>query len=114
MDRLLSRLPRYSQYRAALDNDEEYARLVAALGEDEPQVIPPPPLAGYSEAVKRMDDVFDAVNAVNETLLAIYSKKKSKPRPTRASRPETAHQRLKRLQKTKRIDSMVEHMTGGR
>lgn len=96
-----------------MDDDEEFAALATTLHDDhgEPKV----PLAGYSEVAVRLDNVFDAINAVNETLLAVYSTKKNAlHRPNRAPRPQTASQRLKARQKRERIDSIVQHMTGGR
>jgi hypothetical protein len=115
LERILARLPRHSHYKAAMDNDEDYARVALALsGSDE--VRPGPvPLAGYSELAVRMDNIFDAVNALNETLIAVYSSKnRARPRPTRAPRPQTAFQRLRREQTVARLNDIVEKMTGGR
>ena len=73
------------------------------------------PLAGYDEIAARLDNLFDAINAVNETLLAApHFKRRSGRQAVRAQRPETAQQRVKRQQSMTRIDSIVEHMTGGR
>jgi hypothetical protein len=73
------------------------------------------PLVGYDETVVRLDNLFDAINAVNETLTAVYSRRRNRAgRPTRATRPETAQQRVKRQQSIQKLDSIVERMTGGR
>lgn len=103
-------------YKAALDNDEEFAELASSLRlYDNDDLAPSIPLAGYSEVVLRLDNLFDAINAVNETLLAVHSGKKSAmQRPNRAPRPQTAYQRLKVRKKTEQLDSIVQRMTGGR
>lgn len=62
----------------------------------------------------RLDNVFDAVNAVNETLQAVYSKKKSAPRPTRAPRPQTAYQQVIADRKALVRESIVDKLTQGR
>ena len=87
-----------------------------ALGELKPASRKPHvPLAGYDEVAARLDNLFDALNAVNETLLAApHFKRRGGRQAVRAPRPETAQQRLKRQQSMKRINSIVEQMTGGR
>ncbi|MET9262413.1 hypothetical protein [Amycolatopsis sp. NPDC004079] len=63
----------------------------------------------------RLDNLFDAVNAVNETLVAVHSSKRSAMhRPNRAPRPETAIQRIESRQRVSRLDEIVNRMTGGR
>jgi hypothetical protein len=72
------------------------------------------PLAGYNEIAVRLDNLFDAISAVNETLLAApHFKRKHRP-AVRAPRPETAQQRLRRQQSMHKLNSIVEQMTGGR
>lgn len=96
-----------------MDNDDEYAVIAASFPES--IVEPTVPLTGYSELARRLDNVFDAVSAVNETLVAVHSDRKSGlHQPVRAPRPETASQRLKTRQRLDRIDNIVQHMTGGR
>lgn len=73
------------------------------------------PLVGYDEVASRLDNLFDAICAVNDTLLAAPHFKRRKGRQAvRAIRPETAQQRLKRQQSMTKIGSIVERMTGGR
>jgi hypothetical protein len=112
LERLIARLPTHSHYKAALHNDEQLAELVAQLNlPDTPRV----PLVGYDETVLRLDNVFDAINAVNETLMAVYSKKGAGRRqPTRAPRPITAQERVKRAASMNKLKSIEERMTGGR
>lgn len=116
LERILARLPRHSHYKAALEDDEEYAEIAMALD----SVLPAArqarvPLAGYNEIAVRLDNLFDAISSVNETLLAApHFKRRSGRRAVRAPRPETAQQRLKREQSMTRINSLVDHMTGGR
>lgn len=62
----------------------------------------------------RLDNIFDALNAVNETLLAAPHFKRKHRQAVRAPRPETASQRLRRQQSMNRIHSIVDQMTGGR
>lgn len=115
LERILERLPRHSLYRAALDDDEEYAELAARMLDEEPPRESRVPLVRYDEVVLRLDNVFDVLNAINETLIAVNSKRKSAVQfPNRAPRPETASQRLKARRKRERIDGLVQHMTGGR
>lgn len=55
------------------------------------------------------------MNAVNETLVAVHSSKRSSlQRPNRAPRPQTASQRIEARQRTQRLDDIVNRMTGGR
>jgi hypothetical protein len=75
---------------------------------------PAVPLAGYNEIVLRLDNVFDAIMAVNETLIAVNSAKGGMNQPQRAPRPETAYQRLVKRQKLEKIESIMDWMTGGR
>lgn len=76
---------------------------------------PTVPLVGYDEVATRLDNLFDAINAVNETLLAAPHFKRRKGRQAvRAIRPESAQQRLKRQQSLVKINSIVDRMTGGR
>jgi hypothetical protein len=73
------------------------------------------PLAGYDEIAVRLDNLFDAIVSVNETLLAApHFKRRTGRQSIRAPRPETAQQRLRREQSVARLNSIVEHMTGGR
>lgn len=106
-------LPRHSLYKAALDDCEDLAEIASALGGDEDE-RPAVPLARYDEVVLRLDNVFDALNAINETLIAVHSAKKPVHRPNRAPRPETAYQRLKTRRKVEQLDAIVQRMTPGR
>lgn len=116
LERILERLPRHSRYKAALENDEEYAKLALSLSGSATASRPPRvPLAGYDEIAVRLDNLFDAINSVNETLLAAPHFRRNKGRQAiRAPRPETAQQRLKRQQSLIRINDIVQQMTGGR
>jgi hypothetical protein len=116
LDRILEQLPRHSHYKAALEDDEEYAEIALVLdGLTSSQRKARVPLAGYDEVAVRLDNLFDAINAVNETLLAApHFKRRGGRQAVRAPRPETAQQRLKRHQSITRINSIVEQMTGGR
>ena len=98
-----------------MNDDDEYAALAQALeGLNVPSRKSRTPLVGYDEVAARLDNVFDAINAVNETLLAApHFQRKNRP-AIRAPRPETAHQRLKRQRSMQRIGSIVDQMTGGR
>lgn len=109
-------MPRHSHYKAALENDEQYAAIALAFeGVELAHRKPRVPLAGYNEIAVRLDNLFDAINAVNETLLAApHFKRRTGRQAIRAPRPETAQQRVKRQQSLTRIDSIVQHMTGGR
>lgn len=79
------------------------------------QKKPRVPLAGYDEVAVRLDNLFDAINAVNETLLAApHFRRRRGRQPIRAPRPETAQQRVKRQESISRINSIVQQMTGGR
>lgn len=99
-----------------MENDEEFAAIALALdGLNPARRTPRVSLVGYDEVAARLDNVFDAINAVNETLLAApHFKRRSGRQSVRAPRPETAQQRVKRQQSIARINSLVEHMTGGR
>jgi hypothetical protein len=82
---------------------------------DEPEREGKVPLVRYDEVVLRLDNVYDVLNAINETLITVNSKRKSAlQRPNRAPRPETATQRLKSRRRQERLDELVQHMTGGR
>lgn len=60
----------------------------------------PVPIVGYSAEVERLDAISDSVNALREIVMsALQSKNKSPPKPLRATRPETAVQRLRRKNK---------------
>lgn len=113
LERLVSRLPRYSHYKAALESDEELAAIALRLAPPEEKARIP--LVGYDETVVRLDNVFDAINNLHETVIGVASSKKtSRPRPVRAPRPETAHERVKRAQTRQKLQSIEERMTGGR
>lgn len=114
LDRLLERLPRHSLYKAALDDDEEFAALAVKAHRDDPEVAVAVPLAGYDDVVLRLDNIFDAVMALNETLIAVNSRKSAMRKPLRAPRPETAYQRLAKQTKVDQLESIVDKMTGGR
>jgi hypothetical protein len=116
LERLIERLPRHSRYKAALEDDDNYAALALAMQKAGVAETPARvPLVGYDEVAVRLDNIYDAVNALRETLIAIYSKRNSaKPKPNRAPRPESAHQRVRRRQAREKLDSIVDQMTGGR
>ncbi|MEU5259024.1 hypothetical protein [Amycolatopsis sp. NPDC021455] len=98
-----------------MDDDDEYAELAVRLLDEEPQREAKVPLVRYDEVVLRLDNVFDVLNAINETLIAVNSKRKAAVQfPNRAPRPETASQRLKVRRKRERLEGLVQHMTGGR
>lgn len=116
-DRLLERLPRHSHYKAALDDDEEYAGLALALqGAESPsRTSRNVPLTGYSDVVARLDNLFDVISALHENLVDYMSGRKStRTKRVRAPRPETAQQRLRRAQKIATLNNLVEQLTGGR
>lgn len=108
----MAHLPRHSLYRAALDDDEDFAALAFTGPDGDTDVRVP--LARYDEVALRLDNIFDALNAVNETLIAVNSTKSAMRRPNRAPRPETAIQRIAARTKIDRIESIVDRMTGGR
>lgn len=85
-----------------------------ALSVDLPPAIASIPLAGYDETVARLDNLFDAINRISETLEAVYSRRGHRPRPVRALRPETAQQRVKRTQAMSKLQTIEDRMTGGR
>lgn len=114
LERLLERLPPHSHYRAALDADDSYGELVVALyGEpaDKPTSVP---LVGYDPHAARLDNLFDAINALTETVVAALSKKGSRQQPTRAPRPETAAQRIRRKRKREKLFELEDKLTPGR
>lgn len=111
----MERLPRHSYYKAALEDDDDFARIALSLKMPGAEAAAARvPLVGYDPTIARLDNVFDAVNAVNETLVAVYSKRRTTGRPNRAPRPETAQQRVARQQKLEKLDSIVDRMIGGR
>lgn len=71
------------------------------------------PLVGYDGISARLDNVFDALNNLQETMVILQTRKRAVT-PKRATRPETAQQRLKRQQSMRKLDSIVDKMTGGR
>ena len=102
-------------YKAAVDDNDEFAELAAQLKRDEPEKVPKVPLVRYDEVVRRLDDLYDVLNAINETLVAVNSgRKRTAHRPNRAPRPETATQRLGRRRQIERLDEITNRMTGGR
>jgi hypothetical protein len=108
-------LPRHSYYKAALEDDDEFASVALAVEVPGVSQRPRVPLAGYNEVAARLDNLFDAISAVNETLLAApHFKRRRGRQAVRAVRPETAQQRVKREQSMQKISSIVERMTGGR
>jgi hypothetical protein len=115
LERILARLPRHSHYRSAIEDDEQFAAAALAMADpDEERAPVTMPLTGYSDQIARLDNVFDAVCAVNETLISVYSKKNAaRPRPHRAPRPKTAAQRLLREQKLATVRDIEAQMTGG-
>jgi hypothetical protein len=116
MERILLRLPRHSHYKAALDDDEEFAAIALKLAlPGTEKARPRVPLAGYSDVIARLDNVFDAISALHETMVDVYSRRNGRRvNRTRAPRPETAQQRLRRAETYRALDSIVEQMTGGR
>jgi len=115
LERVLQRLPRHSYYKAALDDDEEFAAIALSLNLPGSTRVPRIPLVGYSDVVARLDNVFDAISAMHETFVSVYSRRKNKSvNRTRAPRPETAQQRLRRSEGRRVLDSIVDQMTGGR
>jgi hypothetical protein len=113
----LQRLPRHSHYKASLDDDEEYASIALSLQQPDSDKgrVHTVPLAGYSDVVARLDNVFDAITALHENLVDYLARRKSsRVNKTRAPRPETAQQRLRRTEKTQKLDALVQRMTGGR
>lgn len=111
LERILERLPRHSHYRAEVDNDDDFAAMVDVDG---PTRSPTVPLVDYDHVAMRLDNVFDAVCAVQETLVAVHSRKKHQGQPNRAPRPETALQRKRRQATEDKLTNLEMWMTGGR
>lgn len=112
LERILARLPRHSHYKAAIDNDDQYAEIAETMQRADQKVRIP--LAGYDDVVFRLDNLFDAVMSVGDILRQVYSKHGRAPQPVRAYRPETAQQRLKRHKAHRKLQSIEERMSGGR
>lgn len=113
LERILFRLPAHSHYKAALNDDDEFAEQAEKLNFPGSDKTPAVSLVGYDDAVLRLDNIYDAMNAVIEVLIAIHSKKGSTRRPNRAPRPETARQRLKRRQSMDKIAALERKLLGG-
>jgi hypothetical protein len=102
-------LPPHSHYQAALAENEGFARLALAqrpTADTDPVI----PLAGYDAVVARLDNLYDAINAVNETLIAVHSEQNTMRQPNRAPRPETAYQRLAQEHTRQKLDSIADRM----
>lgn len=113
--RILEGLPRHSHYKAALDSDDTVASMALSMRSgDEDEQQPQVPLAGYDPLAMRLDNVFDAVNALAETVKSALSRRNSRVDPVRATRPETAIQRLQRQQTHQHLFDMEYKLTGGR
>jgi hypothetical protein len=112
LERVLERLPRHSNYKAALDDDDEFAALVARL--DLPERPAKVPLVGYDDVLVRLDNLYDVMSNVVEVLIAVNSSKgRGGRRPIRAPRPENARERLKRAQAEERLSVLEQKLTGG-
>lgn len=111
--RLLARLPRHSHYRAALYDADDYAAHVVGAQSNTDAEQPKPSLVEYDQIALRLDNVFDAVNAVKETLIAVHSKKGNQGQPNRAPRPETAIERAKRRATAEGLQQIEDTMLSG-
>ncbi|GAA0632153.1 hypothetical protein GCM10010174_61440 [Kutzneria viridogrisea] len=63
MLRFLARLPAHSEYKAALADDEEYARLTTGLEPVRAHMT----MAGYDPVVSRLDTVIDVLISAHST-----------------------------------------------
>jgi hypothetical protein len=99
-----------------LDNDERLAEVALRLSlpGSEELATPQVPLVGYDAVAARLDNVFDAINALHETLVRRYTKRGTSIQPVRAFRPETAVERVKRRKSMNKIHDLEQRLTGGR
>jgi len=91
---ILDRLPAHSQYASTVSMDKEHAAMLAeqlAEQDEDPEAEKSgPSLAGWSQEVAAMTNVFDAVRQVQHTLIAVNSEKGKVPEPPKpAPRPST-------------------------
>lgn len=113
--RLLARLPRHSHYKAALDSDTEIAAMAYSLQDTaEHGGKPEVPLVDYDPIALRLDNLFDAINALAETVRGALSRKNQRVEPVRAPRPETALQQLHRQHTRNKLADLESQLTGGR
>jgi hypothetical protein len=112
LERILERLPGHSYYKAALDDDDEFAALLSKYelpGTKNYRV----PLAGYSDVVARLDNLYDVMSNVVEVLIAVNSKKGRSRQSQRAPRPENARDRLKRAAAEEKLTALENKLLGG-
>lgn len=91
---ILDRLPAHSQYASTVSMDKEHAAMLAeqlAAQDDDPEAEKSgPSLAGWSQEVAAITNVFDAVRQVQHTLIAVNAEKGKVPDPPKpAPRPST-------------------------
>jgi len=113
----LVRLPRHSHYKAALDENEELARLSLELTSGvtggkpgKPYV----PLVGYDENAVRLDNLLDAINALHETVVRRWSRRGARVGSNRAPRPVTAQERVKHEKAMEKLSNLEQQVLGGR
>lgn len=74
--------------------DDEYARAAAhAVGDAEPAPMSP---LGYSREVELLSGVYEAIQSLQSTLIAVNSKLGKGPKVERLPRPKTAFERARR------------------
>lgn len=93
MRRLIAQLPAHSRYKAAIHDDDDFARIVLAQrGDKEPGA---PTMAGYTPVVQAVHDLTDWVKSLYALTVAVHTNG-SAPKLPPTPRPRTAFDRVAR------------------
>lgn len=108
--RMTDQLPPHSQFKAAMMDDDEY---IASLGlnlnddDDGSKKKQTVPLTHYDPMVERLTDVCDLLIGLRTTLIAVNSDKGKAPKDVKfMARPETAFDRLRRRERTNKLNEL--------
>lgn len=95
LNRLAMQLPAHGRFKAAILDDDEYARSVGLPEVSDDESKRGPTYVDYDPQIARLTDIADLLISLRSTLIAVNSEKKVKE-PKYMTRPESAFDRLKR------------------
>ena len=109
LDKILTRLPQESHYKAALAADDELAER-ASTDKSRPEI----PLVGYGQLAIKLDNIYDALMLIRteqiNTTPGIKQPAKFKP----VERPRTAQDRRAERMRDMKLSSLEKRLMGNR
>ena len=111
---LIDHLPRNSYYQEALTSDPDWAKAIARAKVDRAGGKFYPPMSTWSPEISALGDVWDKLEEIRHTLVAVNAKHPPANKPARYPRPVTAIQAAENELRLERHKKLADRLLGDR